>query len=503
VAVAAATAPRLPAPARLLVAAVSAAGAAAVAVRAAQAFDAPARTLAAVVAIMLATVAADRLILSLPHGGEEEEFSLADAVWVAAIVLAPAGAPTLGAAAGMLCCQLARRRPPTKVAFNVGQFALALTAAELVWGLAGGRPDPDETAAWALAVAAAAAAFVVNASAVALVIALVRRESFRAILLGSGRVTVLQWCGNVAIGLLAALVLHVNPAGLVLVAVPLGLVYLAYREWVDGLVEREQMEDMARTAERIARDGDPAARLPMHGREGRLAQLTASLNRMLEQLDRAFGRDRHLMKEAAAELQEPVRAMRRELAVLCGERDTGDDEASRERLLAELDRVSQVLTEMEAVASAGRPGAVRPVPVALGPFLERVGDRARVLLEERLTVDALPADALGRLDAAWVERALLHMLDNAAIHGCCSSPVRLGAVHVPGGWRFEVADEGGGVPAGHEEAVFEPFYRAGSVPGRSGLGLALVRSVAEAHGGSTGVLNRPGVGATFWLRVPA
>jgi signal transduction histidine kinase len=52
--------------------------------------------------------------------------------------------------------------------------------------------------------------------------------------------------------------------------------------------------------------------------------------------------------------------------------------------------------------------------------------------------------------------------------------------------------------------VFEPFYRAaGSVPGRPGLGLALVRSVAEAHGGSTGILNRPGVGATFWLRVPA
>ena len=158
---------------------------------------------------------------------------------------------------------------------------------------------------------------------------------------------------------------------------------------------------------------------------------------------------------------------------------------------------------MEAVASAGRPGAVRPAPVALQPFLDRIGDRARVLLDDRLTVAALPGDAVARLDATWVERALLHMLDNAAIHGRCSSPVTLTAASVPDGWRFEVADQGGGVPAGHEDAVFEPFYRAAGVPGRPGLGLALVRSVAEAHGGSTGILNRPGVGATFWLRVPA
>jgi signal transduction histidine kinase len=500
-AVAAAGAPRLPAPVRLLVFAVSAAGGALLAVHAAEVLRAPGRQLAAALAILVASVAADRFTLSVARGGEEEEFSLVDAVWVAAILLAPPGAPTLGATAGALCWQLARRLPLLKIAFNVGQVALALSAAELVWGLGHPAPQPDEVAAWGLGGSAAAAAFVVNAGTVALVIALVQRRSFRGVLLGSLRVSVLQWMGNVAIGLLAALAWHANPAGLVLVAVPLGLVYLAYREWVAGLVEREQMEDMARTAERIARDGDPAARLPMAGREGRLAQLTASLNRMLEQLDRAFGRDRHLMKEAAAELHDPVRAMRRELAMLEHEVEAAP---SRERLDGQLDRIDQVLSEMEAVASAGRPGAVRPAPVLLDPFLRRVGDRARTVLDDRLTVDALPLNAVASLDAAWVERALLHMLDNAAIHARSSSPVKLSANHVAGGWRFEVADEGGGVPAGQEEAVFEPFYRAaGSAPGRPGLGLALVRSVAEAHGGSTGILNRPGVGATFWLRVPA
>jgi signal transduction histidine kinase len=503
VAVATATAARLPAGARVFVGAVSAAGVAVLGVRAVEVLHAPVAALVATVAIAVAVAAADQFTLTLPHGGEEEQFSLADAAWVAAIILAHPGAPTVGAAAGAMGWQAARRLPPAKIAFNVGQVALALTAAELVWGLADQAPRPDQPAAWALAIAAAAAAFLVNGSTVTLVIALATREPFRGVFMGSLRVALLQWVGNVAIGLLAALTWHAHPAGLLLVAVPLALVYLAYREWVAGLVEREQMEDMAATAERIARDGDPSARLPMIGREGRLAHLTASLNRMLDQLDRAFGRDRHLMKEAAQELHAPVRAIRRELGALDVTGDAEQAAACRERALGELDRAAQVLGEMEAVASAGRPGAVRIAPVAVAPFLGHVGDRAGTLLRDRLIVVETPGDAVARLDAAWVERALLHLLDNAAVHGRRASAIELRAVQAPGAWRFEVADDGGGVPAGQEEAVFEPFYRAGAGPGGPGLGLALVRSVAEAHGGSTGVHNRPGVGATFWLRVPA
>jgi signal transduction histidine kinase len=207
------------------------------------------------------------------------------------------------------------------------------------------------------------------------------------------------------------------------------------------------------------------------------------------------------MREAATELHEPVRAIRLELDAL--ERESPGACAHRARMVRELDRVGQVLAEMEAVASAMRPGAVRPAPVALARFLEHVGERGRARLADRLTVAEMPADAVARLDATWVERALLHLLDNAAIHGSAATPVQLRAIQTGPDWRFEVSDEGGGVPAGHEEAVFEPFYRACSMPGGPGLGLALVRSVAEAHGGSTGIHNRPGVGATFWLRVPS
>lgn len=69
------------------------------------------------------------------------------------------------------------------------------------------------------------------------------------------------------------------------------------------------------------------------------------------------------------------------------------------------------------------------------------------------------------------------------------------------GWRFEVRDCGGGLPLDDERRVLDPFVIGRDSKG-SGLGLAIVRGIAHAHGGGAGVDNRPGTGATCWVRVP-
>ena len=74
-------------------------------------------------------------MLTFPHAGELEHFSLEEAVWVAGIVLAPRGVPTLGAVVGTIAWQYYRRIEPHKIAFNAGQVAIAVLAAELVFGL--------------------------------------------------------------------------------------------------------------------------------------------------------------------------------------------------------------------------------------------------------------------------------------------------------------------------------------------------------------------------------
>jgi signal transduction histidine kinase len=307
---------------------------------------------------------------------------------------------------------------------------------------------------------------------------------------------VLSWVGNVSTGLLAAIAWSASPWGLLLVAVPIALLYLAYRAWLAQTVENELMEDIAHAADEITRDGDLAVRLPTGAAAPRLAALTATLNRMLERIEGSFLRQRHFMRDVAEELRDPVAMLRANVAEL-------PDGSERDHLRDEIARIARVVDDMTSLARADAPGFIRRQPTAIAPFLEDVVSTAEPMLGQRLATALPPEDVCVDIDPERMRQVLLNLLQNAAVHGGGSSQVVLRAVGEPDAWRFEVADEGGGVPAGHEEAIFEPFYRATPASSGPGLGLALVRTVAGAHGGSAGVVNRPGRGVTFWVRVPA
>jgi signal transduction histidine kinase len=78
--------------------------------------------------------------------------------------------------------------------------------------------------------------------------------------------------------------------------------------------------------------------------------------------------------------------------------------------------------------------------------------------------------------------------------------------------RFSVADDGIGVPDAHQERIFERFYKVDrartperdseQLGGSAGLGLSIVRHIAEAHGGRVGLSSEEGIGSTFWIEVP-
>src|SRR6266545_4566043 len=241
----------LPISARLLILSTGAAAVYALGVRLA---DAPSWTMKDVLAFAALTVAiavAEQFSIPLRHRTETVNFSLTDALWAAALPLAHPSVLTFAVAAGVLVGQVARRWAPLKIAFNVSQFVVGITLAEIAFqGLRPGTPLQPWT--WAAVAIAMSAYFLVNASLVVLVVSLVERKRFLTVLLPPLGLNVLHWLGNTALGVLGAILWATNPAGLPLLAFPMVMSYLAYRQWVRTVRERNRMRDLYEAGRALA-----------------------------------------------------------------------------------------------------------------------------------------------------------------------------------------------------------------------------------------------------------
>jgi signal transduction histidine kinase len=181
-------------------------------------------------------------------------------------------------------------------------------------------------------------------------------------------------------------------------------------------------------------------------------------------------------------------------------------------LVDELGLMGRLVDDLATLARIDDRALLRPENLAADDFLRGLSAKAETILPERLRVEPGASGATFRADPQRLTQALLNLVRNAAEHARGDGPVHLRATAGPSSWLFEVADEGGGLAPGDEEIVFEPFVTGSSPTGSSttgssttggtGLGLAIVRGIANAHGGESGVMNRPGRGATFWIRIP-
>ncbi|OAI12867.1 MULTISPECIES: DUF4118 domain-containing protein [Methylomonas] len=115
--------------------------------------------------------------------------------------------------------------------------------------------------------------------------------------------------------------------------------------------------------------------------------------------------------------------------------------------------------------------------------------------------DDLP---LMRIDAVLMEQVLVNLIENAIKHTPPGTPVDLSAERAEGGIRLCVADYGPGIPGGLENKIFEKFFRGAHETQHTGvgLGLALCRTIVEAHGGRIRAENQPGKGAVFVIDLP-
>ena len=233
----------LPLAAKALILAIVGLGLGAVAFRIPDALHWRGKDLIAWAALVAASALIEQFAIQLRHRTETLNFLLDDALWMGALLIARPSVLTMAVVMGSIVGERIQRWSFYKIAFNAGQFVVALTAAELVFH-AFGPPSATQPVAWAEAAVGMLAYFVLNVSLVALIISLVERKPFHSVLLPPLGLNALHWSGNMAIGILGALIFERAPIGLPLLVVPAGLSYFAYRAWVQGIRERDRMRNL-------------------------------------------------------------------------------------------------------------------------------------------------------------------------------------------------------------------------------------------------------------------
>jgi signal transduction histidine kinase len=248
----------------------------------------------------------------------------------------------------------------------------------------------------------------------------------------------------------------------------------------------------------------PDQRLAVPRSDPGLAMLATTLNRTFDRLQVAIEREHAFAANASHELRTPLTILKAEVDTALS-RDRPAPEL-REALTSAAAEVEQLIRIAEGLLVIARPTDGR-LPIDRRPtrLRELVADRIDAFADRAaangVTVVADADDAVAELDPLRARQVLDNLLDNALRHA--RSEVRVEAMVEPGSVRLTVADDGPGFSAAALGAAFQPFNHAAADHGGAGLGLALSRAVAEAHGGTAVARNREGGGAEVVLRLPS
>ncbi|WP_444663629.1 sensor histidine kinase [Cellulomonas sp. CW35] len=252
-------------------------------------------------------------------------------------------------------------------------------------------------------------------------------------------------------------------------------------------------------------------RLDRPGAGSEFDDLADAFNAMAERLRRDDEQRRRLMSDVAHELRTPVATI---VAYVDALEDGVQelDPRTVDVLRAQASRLTRLSTDLAAVAHAEGGGLVLDRrPVAAGDLVAAAvaGVQARAA-ENGVEVEACVPAGLPPVvvDVDRVGQVLANLLDNAVRHTAPRGRVVVTAEAAPLGVRLRVDDDGEGIAPEHVPHVFERFYRVDTARDRShggsGIGLAVVKALTEAHGGRAGVSSDgPGRGARFWVDLPA
>ncbi len=263
----------------------------------------------------------------------------------------------------------------------------------------------------------------------------------------------------------------------------------------------QPLRALARTTRTIT-ETDLSNRVDVRGGD-EIAELGRTFNGMLDRLEAAFEDQKGFLADVGHELRTPITVIRGHLETL------GDDPAERAEATSvitdELERMSRLVDDLLLLARSDRADFLRPEPLDLDLLTHELFAKARSLGVRRWKVDRADV-ALFEGDSHRLTSAMMNLAQNAVKHTRGHEVIAIGSAHEDDLIRLWVRDEGEGIEPHEKERIFERFARGGPRPGHghgAGLGLAIVKAIAEAHGGWVELESTPGVGSTFSVIIPA
>jgi two-component system, OmpR family, sensor histidine kinase MprB len=279
-----------------------------------------------------------------------------------------------------------------------------------------------------------------------------------------------------------------------------GVVLAALVGWGVARAGLAPVGRLAAVAEQVTATGDPRRQVEVD-RPDELGRLAASFNTMLHALRRSLSAQRRLVGDASHELRTPLTSLRINVELLADDPglSPGERQEVLDRVVAQVAELGQLVANVTELARgeppAGAHGDVRLDEVVAADLEAARRDWPQTAFLAHLE----PCVVFGSADR--LRGAVRNLLDNAAKFSPPGTPVE---VSLSAG-ELTVRDHGPGIAPADLPYVFDRFYRAPSargVPG-SGLGLSIVRQVAERHGGTVGAEPARGGGTVMRLRLPA
>ncbi|MFT3792816.1 MAG: HAMP domain-containing sensor histidine kinase [Rudaea sp.] len=237
--------------------------------------------------------------------------------------------------------------------------------------------------------------------------------------------------------------------------------------------------------------GDLSTRVPVEGRD-EIARLAQSFNHSAQRIEELVGAHKRLLANASHELRTPLARVRLSVELMKGSADP-ERKAGLDQDIAELDQlIDEILLASRLDATAG-PDAKEDIDL-----LALAAEECARYRDAQL--DGIAVDCRG--DPRLLRRLLRNLLDNAQRHGRAPIDVRIAREGTNA--EIRVSDRGPAIPDDQARHLFEPFYRRSTAERNegTGLGLSLVRQIAQRHGGRVEYRAEKPLGNSFVVTLP-